>query len=129
MPQSEAKSALAKSEVLNPSILDCAIAAEDEMSASAIVPSVIFAEVIEASSIEEAFTPVNPEPSPTNAVAETVPVAEMAPEIMVPVNVGEASGAFKSNAVCVAVEIGLSESEVLSTLPRPTDVLSIKLSS
>ena len=84
---------------LNPSILDCAIAAEDEISALTIVPSVIFAEVIEASSIEEAFTPVNPEPSPTNAVAETVPVAEMDPVFMVPVNVGEASGAFKSNAV------------------------------
>ena len=125
----EARSALAESEVLNPSILDCAMAAKVEISASVIVPSVIFSEVIEASSIEVAFTPVNPEPSPTNAVAETVPVAEMDPVFMVPVNVGEASGAFRSNAVCVAEEIGLSESEVLSTLPRPTDVLLIRSSS
>ena len=64
---------MAESEVLNPSILDCAMAAEDEMSASAIVPSLIFAEVIEASAIE-VFNPVRPDPSPTNAVAETVPV-------------------------------------------------------
>ena len=43
----------------------------------------------------------------------------------VPVNVGEAKGAFKSNAVCVAVETGLLASEVLSTLLKPTIVLSI----
>ena len=93
----EARSALAESEVLNPSIFDCAMAAEDEMSASEMVPSVIFAEVIDASAIEEVI-PVRPDPSPTNAVAEIVPVADMAPEVIVPVNIGEASGAFKSRA-------------------------------
>jgi hypothetical protein len=93
----EARSALAESEVFNPSIFDCAIEAEDEMSASAIVPSVIFAEVIEASAIE-VVNPVRPDPSPTNAVAETVPEAEIAPEVIVPVKVGETSGAFKSRA-------------------------------
>ena len=40
--------------------------------------------------------------------------------IGVPVKVGEAKVAFKSNADWVAVEIGLLRSEVLSTLPRPT---------
>ena len=63
----------------------------------------------------------------------------------VPVKVGDAKGAFnasavvallisevkslvfafKFNAVCVAAEIGLLASEVLSTLPKPTIVLSI----
>lgn len=33
----------------------------------------------------------------------------------IPVRLGEASGAFKSNAACVAVEIGLLKSDVLST--------------
>ena len=37
-----------------------------------------------------------------------------------PVKVGLANGAFKSRAPCVALEMGLFESEVLSTLPRPT---------
>ena len=48
-----------------------------------IAPSVIFAEVIEASAIE-VVNPVRPDPSPTNAVAETVPEAEMASEVIVP---------------------------------------------
>ena len=56
--------------------------------------------------------------------------------LTVPVKVGEARSAFKfneastvlmlafkSNADCVAVEIGLPRSEVLSTLPRPTILL------
>ena len=34
-------------------------------------------------------------------------------------------GAFKFNAVCVNVDIGLLASEVLSTLPNPTIVLVI----
>ena len=50
-------------------------------------------------STEGAGNPVNLDPSPTNAVAETVPVADMAPEAIVPVKVGEASGAFEFNAV------------------------------
>ena len=41
---------------------------------------------------------------------------------MLPVKVGEARGAFKSNAFCVAVETGLSKSVVLFTLPKPTIV-------
>ena len=40
----------------------------------------------------------------------------------VPVKVGFARGAFKSNAACVAVEMGLAASEVLFTLPKPTMV-------
>ena len=42
----------------------------------------------------------------------------------VPVNVGEARLAFKSNAVCVAVDIGLFASLVLSTFPSPTSPLT-----
>ena len=38
----------------------------------------------------------------------------------IPVNVGETIGAFKSSAVCCAVEIGLLASLVLSTFPKPT---------
>jgi len=40
----------------------------------------------------------------------------------VPVNVGSAIGAFKSRAVCAALETGLLASEVLSTFARPTSV-------
>ena len=43
----------------------------------------------------------------------------------VPVKVGEARGAFKSRAVCVAVDTGLLASVVLSTLDRPTSVFVI----
>ena len=39
-----------------------------------------------------------------------------------PVNVGPAKGAFKSNAVCTAVETGLAASLVLSTLLNPTSL-------
>ena len=44
-----------------------------------------------------------------------------------PVNIGAARFAFSANAVCVAVEIGLSKSVVLSTLPKPTiaDVIPV----
>ena len=38
----------------------------------------------------------------------------------VPVNIGFARFAFKSKAVCVAVDTGLFTSLVLSTLPNPT---------
>ena len=50
-----------------------------------------------------------------------VPVGKLG----VPVKVGEAKGAFKSKAVCVAVLTGLSASAVLSTFPRPTIALVI----
>ena len=43
----------------------------------------------------------------------------------VPVKVGEAILAFKSKAVCCSVDTGLSASEVLFTLPKPTIDLSI----
>ena len=46
-------------------------------------------------------------------------------EFTVPVNDGDSSGAFKFNAVCVAVDIGISMSAVLSTLPNPTIALVI----
>ena len=49
---------------------------------------------------------------------ETVPLAVKFAQVRVPVNVGEAFGAFRSSAVCVVVEIGLSKSDVLSTFPR-----------
>ena len=52
--------------------------------------------------------------------AEARPILVVSGRLTVPVNVGEASGAFKSSAVCVAVETGLAESAVLSTEPRPT---------
>ena len=42
--------------------------------------------------------------------------------VTVPVNVGDANGDFKSNAVCVAVETGLLASEVLLQFPSPTIV-------
>ena len=44
-----------------------------------------------------------------------------------PVRDGLASDAFKSNAVCVAVEMGLSASDVLFTLPKPTMVAVMPL--
>ena len=42
------------------------------------------------------------------------------PKVGVPVNAGDANGASKFSAFCVAVDIGLLASEVLLTLPRPT---------
>ena len=38
-----------------------------------------------------------------------------------PVNVGESRFDLRSSAVCVAVETGLSASDVLSTFARPTE--------
>jgi hypothetical protein len=40
--------------------------------------------------------------------------------LVVPVNTGPASGAFRLRAVVAAVDNGLFSSEVLSTFPRPT---------
>ena len=59
----------------------------------------------------------------TNAVVailveSSVPVCVGA--VGLPVNDGESKLAFKSKAVCVAVETGLFASDVLSTLPSPT---------
>ena len=42
------------------------------------------------------------------------------PKVGVPVNAGDANGASKFSAFCVAVDIGLLASEVLLTLPNPT---------
>ena len=50
-------------------------------------------------------------PSPT--IADVIPVT-------VPVNAGDANGAFRSNAVCVAVLIGFNNSVVLLAFPSPT---------
>ena len=47
------------------------------------------------------------------------------PPIVAPVNTGFDNGANKFSAVCVAVEIGLAKSVVLSTLFNPTVVLVI----
>ena len=46
------------------------------------------------------------------------------PKVTKPVNVGEANGAFKSNAACVEVDIGFAISVVLSTLPNPKFALA-----
>ena len=60
---------------------------------------------------------------PTNAVVAIwvveVPAVAVG-AVGVPVKSGEASGAFASSAVCVAVDTGLLASEVLSTEPSPT---------
>ena len=48
------------------------------------------------------------------------PTIEAVTPLTVPVNVGEARGAFKSSADCCAVETGLLASLVLATLPSPT---------
>ena len=40
--------------------------------------------------------------------------------VRVPVKAGEANGAKRLRALCVAVEMGFARSWVLSTLPRPT---------
>ena len=47
-------------------------------------------------------------------------IAAVIPET-VPVNVGLANGAFKFNAVCVAVLIGSPDGDVLATFPKPMD--------
>jgi len=64
--------------------------------------------------------------APVDVLVETVVfVIVVAGVVTVPVNVGEAKLAFKSNAVCWAVETGFAVSAVLSTLPRPTIDLDI----
>jgi hypothetical protein len=47
------------------------------------------------------------------------------PIVGVPVKDGDAKLAFRSSAVCVAVDTGLEASLVLSTLPKPTIALVI----
>ena len=47
------------------------------------------------------------------SVTVIVPAVTLIPRLTVPVNVGEANGAFKSSAACVKVEIGFEASEVL----------------
>ena len=50
-----------------------------------------------------------------------IPDIDVAPvKFIAPVNDGEAKGAFKSNALCVDVDIGFDASLVLSTLLNPT---------
>ena len=54
------------------------------------------------------------------------PPTDVAPvKLTAPVNAGDASGAFRSKADWVAVEIGLLASEVLSTFAKPTIALVI----
>ena len=54
---------------------------------------------------------------PSKIIPEvTVPAGS----VTVPVNVGDSSGAFRSSADCVAVEIGLFASDVLLTFESPT---------
>ena len=72
------------------------------------------------------------EPSPELCVAAVVAVLivplkspKKVVAVAVPMKVGDAIGAFRSSAVCVAVLTGLSASLVLSTLVKPTIVLSI----
>ena len=59
------------------------------------------------------------------ACKDVVPVAVNPDVVNVPVNVGDAKGAFKSSADCVAVDIGFNKSVVLSTLDNPTIALVI----
>ena len=56
----------------------------------------------------------------SSSIDEIFPMLVVAGRETVPVNVGEASGAFRSRAVCVAVEIGLDKSEVSLTFVKPT---------
>ena len=51
--------------------------------------------------------------------------ADCVTAVAVPVKAGDAKGAFKSKAVCVAVDIGLPASDVLLTLANPTIVAVI----
>ena len=51
--------------------------------------------------------------------------ADCVTAVAVPVKAGDAKGAFKSKAVCVAVDIGLPASVVLLTLANPTIVAVI----
>ena len=48
------------------------------------------------------------------------PTIDLVMPLTVPVKVGLANGALLSRAPCVALEMGLLASDVLSTLPRPT---------
>ena len=66
-----------------------------------------------------------------SAVLSTLPRPTMDLEIplTVPVKVGLASGAFRSRALCVAVDTGLLASAVISTLPRPTMDLEMPLTA
>ena len=59
--------------------------------------------------------------SPADCVTAIVPVGKLG----VPIKLGEAKVAFKSNAVWVAVLIGFNKSVVLSTLLKPTIDLEI----
>ena len=93
----DAMGALDDSASLNPLIFDWSIPASDEISAFEMVASSIFAEVIEPSATEGVI-PVNPEPSPENELAVIVPVDEIEPEVIVPVNIGDAKGALDDRA-------------------------------
>ena len=93
----DARGALDDRASLKPLIFDWSIPASDEMSVFEMVASRIFAEVIEPSATKGVI-PVNLEPSPEKKSAVIVPVDEIEPEVMVPVNVGDAKGAFKLSA-------------------------------
>ena len=54
-----------------------------------------------------------------------VPAVTLFPNTTLPVKVGDANGAFKSNAACVNVEIGLAKSDVFSTFANPKLVLAL----
>ena len=59
------------------------------------------------------------------SVEVIVPAVTLLPNITEPVKVGDAIGAFKSNAVCVNVEIGFDKSKVFSTFPKPRLALAL----
>ena len=59
------------------------------------------------------------------SVEVMVPAYTVFPKFTMPVNVGAANGAFKSNAACVAVEILFSKSVVFSTLSIPNAALAL----
>ena len=51
--------------------------------------------------------PVSPDPSPTKAVADMVPVDDIAPEVIVPVKVGSAVLAFKAITLMLVVMLAV----------------------
>ena len=57
------------------------------------------------------------------------PTMDLEIPLTAPVKVGLASGAFRSRALCVAVDTGSLASAVISTLPRPTMDLEMPLTA
>ena len=98
----------------NPLIFDWSMGVSDDISSFEMVPFSIFAEVIESSATEDVI-PVNPEPSPENELAVIVPVDEIEPEVIVPVNIGDSRGALSLFSVVIALETSSKAEATLAT--------------